>query len=67
MCLQSIEMGNIRELSACEDPLHSIINAYLERAIRVEKEFLELNREIAVLMMGNGRNIAKRAILTRIK
>ncbi len=67
MCSDNVEIDNIKELSAGEDSLHNIINAYLERAIRVEKEFAELNREIAILLRGKEENTAKRALLVRIK
>ncbi len=67
MCQKNTEMNNIQELSASEDPLQSMLNAYLNRAIRVEKELTALNQEIAMLILDSNKNTARRALLTRIK
>lgn len=67
MCQKNTETGNIQELSASEDPLQSMLNAYLNRAIRVEKELTALNQEIAMLILDTNNNTARRALLIRMK
>lgn len=66
MYSQRSEIDDTQDLSAREDPSHSIISACLERAMRTEKELLELNREIAVWIITKEK-IPKRATLARIK
>jgi hypothetical protein len=46
-----IETENARDWSEGGDPLHRIINAYLKRATRIEKDFYALNREIEILIL----------------